>query len=70
MTDAQGQRDEIAISSAKASAFNCATTWLQRLIDLGASSEEVEATIKQIAQYAIIYRSRKDGEKMVAELRP
>lgn len=58
------ERDEVQITSAKVSATNSARDWMQRLVKLGATPNEITETIedmrKQAREEAIICLARRD----------
>jgi hypothetical protein len=48
------ERDEVKISQAKVSAVNCVQEWIQKLVNLGASPNEINDTLEKIKRMAII----------------
>ena len=48
------ERDEMKISQAKVSAVNCVQEWIQKLVNLGATPNEIYDTLEQIKQRTII----------------
>jgi flagellar basal body P-ring protein FlgI len=55
------ERDEMKISQAKISAVDCVQEWIQKLVNLGASPNEINDTLKQIKQRAIISLGQRNG---------
>jgi hypothetical protein len=48
------KRDEVKLSQAKVSAVNCVQEWIQKLVNLGASPNEINETLEQIKRMALI----------------
>ena len=46
------KRDEVGINGAKGSAINTAREWVKRLIDSGATPEEIKEVIDEMAKQA------------------
>lgn len=53
------ERDEVKISQAKLSAVNCVQEWIQKLVALGATPNEINDTLEQIKQMAVITLSQR-----------
>ena len=55
------ERDEMKISQAKVSAVNCVQEWVKKLVDLGATPNEINDILEQIKRMAIISLGQRKG---------